>query len=730
MKLNKFFLAAFATIGLFASCVEDDPLSQEASLTIDGETTIDLDDSKAQTVSVSFRSNRDWTAKTSDKWIDVSPASGSASTSTQEIEITVLENKSYDRSGSVTLSIGTLSKTIKINQKGNAAAPDGTKENPFDVAAAIAKCIEAGETPTTEKYYVRGLISSIKSVDTSYGNAEYNLSDDGTAESAQFLVYRGYYLDGAKFTAADQIKVGDEVIVYCSLVNYKGNTPETNTGAPIVYLNGVWGNGSEAGGELTTEPKGTGTAEDPFNAAAAIQKCQEIGTTASTEQYYVKGIVSYIDELSTQFGNATFKISDDGTATDQFTIFRCKYIGGVNFTSEDQLKVGQEVVVKGALVNYYGNTPEMNQGCVLISIDGEGSGSNPDPEPVDPKGTGTAEDPFNASAAIQKCQEVGNVNSEEEYYVKGIISNGLSIDTSYGNANFYISDDGSTTSTQFYIFRCFFIGGEKFVATDQLKVGDEVVLKGKLINYNGITPEMTSGGQVISINGSAEVADYISISKTSAEVGSDAGSIELSVSSNTSWTVSSSDSFVTLSAASGEGNGTVTVSYTENTSSSARTATVTFTGAGKTLTFTLKQFEAGAATATELTWTKEEWTGADTDDISWTDGTYTIEVHKNAGSTKPGIYDNGIRAYAKATIVVKGPAFSEVTVVLASDGGFRYTTVTADSGQVGEQALGDKQFTWTGSATSVEFTVGDKATLGSDGETKAGQIRFNKIIVK
>ena len=51
-------------------------------------------------------------------------------------------------------------------------------------------------------------------------------------------IYRGYYLEGENFTAEDQIKVGDKVIVYGKLVDYKG-TKEMTTGSSIYSLNGV-----------------------------------------------------------------------------------------------------------------------------------------------------------------------------------------------------------------------------------------------------------------------------------------------------------------------------------------------------------------------------------------------------------------------------------------------------------------------------------------------------------
>ena len=37
---------------------------------------------------------------------------------------------------------------------------EGTKENPFNVAAANAKCKEIGTEPSVEKYYVKGIVVS------------------------------------------------------------------------------------------------------------------------------------------------------------------------------------------------------------------------------------------------------------------------------------------------------------------------------------------------------------------------------------------------------------------------------------------------------------------------------------------------------------------------------------------------------------------------------------------
>ncbi|MCH5306797.1 MAG: hypothetical protein J1E37_01855, partial [Prevotella sp.] len=189
---------------------------------------------------------------------------------------------------------------------------------------------------------------------------------------------RVYYLGNKRYTANDtQIQVGDEVIVYGKVVNYKGNTPETVQGTAYLYsLNGVTVDTGDEGD--TAEPKGTGTVTDPFNVAAAIAKCEEVGTAGSTETYYIRGKVGSITEqFSAQFGNGTFTMVDEGYSA-VFTAYRVKYLGNRSWKGGDtQIKVGDEVIVCGKVVNYYGNTPETVQGdSYLYSLNGVTEGGS------------------------------------------------------------------------------------------------------------------------------------------------------------------------------------------------------------------------------------------------------------------------------------------------------------------------------------------------------------------
>lgn len=112
---------------------------------------------------------------------------------------------------------------------------------------------------------------------------------------------------------------------------------------------------------------GEGTAESPFNVERALSMIEQNAYDAAQE-YYVSGIISSIKEVDTgSYGNATYNISDNGQDTNFLNIFRGYYIGGEKFTSSDQIKVGQQVVVAGTLT-LYGTTPEMNKGNQIISI--------------------------------------------------------------------------------------------------------------------------------------------------------------------------------------------------------------------------------------------------------------------------------------------------------------------------------------------------------------------------
>lgn len=259
--------------------------------------------------------------------------------------------------------------------------------------------------------------------------------------------------------------------------------------------------------EVVIEPKGTGTQNDPFNVIGALNFIDE-GENLD-QAVYVSGYVVKIDNIDTSFGNATYYISDDSTSTTTtLEVYRGRYLGGENFTSTDQLKVGDKVVVCGQVVNYEG-TKEFTSGNYIYSLNNKTAGGSGDDESdALPEGNGTQASPYNVAAALNIVTALAaGEETSEPIYVKGKIVEIRQVETAiYGNANYYISDDGKN---RIYIFQSLYLGGEKFTSEDQIKVGDEVVVYGKFTNYMGNTPETVGKGQthIVSLNGKQDASD-------------------------------------------------------------------------------------------------------------------------------------------------------------------------------------------------------------------------------
>lgn len=88
---------------------------------------------------------------------------------------------------------------------------------------------------------------------------------------------------------------------------------------------------------------------------------------------YVKGQITSIKEVSASFGNATYDISDDATAANKLTVYRGYFYDNKHFTSNNQINVGDVVVVYGKLVNYNNNTPQVTNSSIY-SLNGIVSG--------------------------------------------------------------------------------------------------------------------------------------------------------------------------------------------------------------------------------------------------------------------------------------------------------------------------------------------------------------------
>lgn len=257
---------------------------------------------------------------------------------------------------------------------------DGTAENPYNIAKAVRVAAANGET-SNDFVFVAGYVVS-GSIDTSYGNATFDLYDSPDGSGQKLIAYRIKGFNDQKFTDANQIKVGDGdsyyIVIYAPLIYYNSKIPETGTGGYLYSINGEVGSTIVVPDTPTDSgtPAGAGTAEDPYNVAKAIEVAKANGETSETYVYTEGYVIS--GSIDTSYGNGTWEICDkaDGTSV-KMTVYRAKDLGDTKFTDPDKVKVGDKIVVYAPVINFKGNTPETNLGY-LYSINGQTGGTTPD----------------------------------------------------------------------------------------------------------------------------------------------------------------------------------------------------------------------------------------------------------------------------------------------------------------------------------------------------------------
>ena len=527
MKLRHLFVSILAAAGLLmTSCQEKEKdLGLPEIKITQNELALDQN---VNSVNLNVYATRNWTVSTAADWISVNPSKGTAYQETA-VTVTVLENAGYNRVGTVKFDIGYDSKTLTINQtgaQGEKSEGSGTVDDPYTVAGVLTFIQTLGTETSENAVYIKGKVAAVTltyEASGTYGNARFTMVDEGSTDP--FTAYNVLYLGNKKWSAGQtDIKEGDEVIVCSKVFNYGGKTPETASGGYLYSLNGETAGGGGSGDEA----KGTGTLDDPYNpagAAAAVANLTWTSTTEyqTTDEVYVKGKISKIADKGTYtdggtYGNATFYITETGESTGtEFYVYRILYLGNKKYESgKTDIKVGDEVIIYGKLMNYRGNTPETASGCYLYSLNGDtGTGGGGGGSGDEAKGTGTLADPFNPAGAVNAVKDLTWTSTTEyqttdEVYVKGKISKIADKGTytdggTYGNATFYITETGESTGTEFYVYRILYLGNKKYESgqTD-IKVGDEVVIYGKLMNYRGNTPETASGAYLYSLNGVTE----------------------------------------------------------------------------------------------------------------------------------------------------------------------------------------------------------------------------------
>ena len=121
--------------------------------------------------------------------------------------------------------------TLDVSTKAaSATANDGSLEHPYTAAEAIA-AIDAN-TGLTGKH-VKGIVKATPSFNATYSSLTYDIESGGKT----LYIYSGRDLGDADFVGAEDLKVGDEVVVLGTLKKYN-NTYELDKNNYLISING------------------------------------------------------------------------------------------------------------------------------------------------------------------------------------------------------------------------------------------------------------------------------------------------------------------------------------------------------------------------------------------------------------------------------------------------------------------------------------------------------------
>ena len=118
-----------------------------------------------------------------------------------------------------------------------------------------------------------------------------------------------------------------------------------------------------------TDSKVPGTEGRPYTVAEAIEAIDNDGDVNGV---YVKGVISQIDSYYSNYKSITYWISEDGTTENQFEVYSGKGLNGADFSSKEDLQLGDVVVVRGNIVLYGASTYEFSAGSQLVSLTRKG----------------------------------------------------------------------------------------------------------------------------------------------------------------------------------------------------------------------------------------------------------------------------------------------------------------------------------------------------------------------
>ena len=389
------------------------------------------------------------------------------------------------------------------------------------------------------------------------------------------------------------------------------------------------------------------------------------------------------------------------------------YVYSVDNKADWSSKVANDGVVTLAGKYAYYAAKEQHEvvNAVILSFEG---GSNPGTTDT-PSGSGTLDSPYNPKGAYDAAAQLEkDAKSENDVYIAGVISSiKYTFSAQYGTATFNISEDGTTNGTQFPCYSILYLGNRNWEEGDaQIAVGDEVVVCGKITNYQGSTPETASKeAYIYSINGQTSIAqsEVFGVESDKINVAATATSAVIKVKGNVSWTVSSMSAGFSPNA--GEGAGEVTVTFPANTDTeNTQTYNVTIKGMlseqVQEIVVTIVQAKASSGGEKVITF---DYSSAEGIDITTTGAEFSstidgVTLYLESGARNASNQD--IRIYKGKKMTVSAASGAITKIVIKSKGGSNGADKFGAGAPSGYSATSTEGI-WSGESSSVDFVATD-----------------------
>lgn len=569
----------------------------------------------------------------------------------------------------------------------------GTLADPFDVTDAINVAKATGNTATSSKYYVSGVVGTV-SITSTYANATL-------VDGEKTLTLYRFYDEGTtnvSFTDTNKIKVNDTIVVLSSIVNFNNATPETTGGNLVSVTSSVTLTSVEIRGSVTTEV----TVGDKFDlseltiyavysdgsevdvTSAATKSCTpDTATEAGTTTITVSASYSGVDATSRQF-DVTVNAASATAVTDVLTREDTGITSGVTSYSS------WSGVTKTSAAVYAGNSAGSNDSIQFRSTSPSGIVST-------------------TSGGI-----VTKVAVEWESHT----STGRVLNV-YGSNSAYSSGADLYDTSKYGTL----IGTIVCGTSTELKISS---------NYQFIGIRSNSGAIYLSsISISWEAGEVETINVTGVSLDKTSETLEIGGTTTLTATVAPSNATNKNITWSSSNTSVATVNNGVVTAVAAGTADITVTTEDGSFTATCAiTVNSGAVVGNEATINfknTSDIVGEATDDqITWSNNGVTVVANKNSGTKVTNYYPGTsgqsyteTRLYKSNTLVFTAPTGKVITSI-------SMTITTTNNGGLNSSANWSDGVTATGESGSVTATVSNKNTVTG---TLTGTIKLLSVTV-